>query len=80
MENWSIQRHNGQEGRYLISMGYTFASADDYAVLFTTEYGYARTEWKNANSFVVWTGDDETANNANFTFLVLDVSHWGIGG
>ena len=60
--------------------GRPFASADDYAVLFTTEYGYARTEWKSTDSFVVWTGDDETANDANFTFLVLDVSHWGIGG
>ncbi|MCM1221150.1 MAG: phage tail protein [Lachnospiraceae bacterium] len=61
-----------------------FSSADNYTVLLTAERlrndngagCYASVIQRDANSFTVYTGDDDTFNEANFTFIVLATHKW----
>ena len=59
----------------------TFSSADKYEVLLTgfNDAGaniYACVSAKTADSFTVYTGDDETFNAGGFTFMVLGTWFW----
>ena len=59
----------------------TFSSADKYEVMLTgfNDAGaniYACVSAKTADSFTVYTGDDETFNAGGFTFMVLGTWFW----
>ncbi|WP_304707989.1 hypothetical protein [uncultured Rikenella sp.] len=62
----------------------TFSSADKYTVLLSGEllrsdngHGvYASVIKRTANSFTVYTGDDASWNDGNFTFIVLATHLW----
>ena len=59
----------------------TFSSADKYEVMLTgfNDAGaniYACVSTKTADSFTVYTGDDETFNAGGFTFMVLGTWFW----
>lgn len=59
----------------------TFSSADKYEVMLTVfnDAGaniYACVSAKTADSFTVYTGDDETFNAGGFTFMVLGTWFW----
>lgn len=62
----------------------TFSSADKYTVLLSGEYlrpdngpgVYASVISRTANSFTVYTGDDASWNDGNFTFIVLATHLW----
>ena len=61
--------------------GGTFSSADKYEVMLTgfNDAGvniYACVSAKTADSFTVYTGDDETFNAGGFTFMVLGTWFW----
>lgn len=58
-------------GRYTVSFSNTnyFYGGDDYFVLFATNYGYAYTVSKSSGNFTVYTGDDASANDAEFYFF-----------
>lgn len=62
----------------------TFSSADNYTVLLTGEKlldsndagVYASVIKRTANSFTVYTGDDASWNDGNFTFIVIPTHLW----
>lgn len=61
-----------------------FSSADNYTVLLSAERlrtdngpgAYASVIHRDAKSFTVYTGDDDSFNAANFTFIVLATHLW----
>lgn len=63
----------------------TFSSADRYTVLLSGELlrnnngpgVYASVIERTANSFTVYTGDDASWNDGNFTFIVIATHLWG---
>lgn len=63
----------------------TFSSADKYTVLLSGERlrsdngpgVYASVINRTANSFTVYTGDDASWNDGNFTFIVISTHLWG---
>ena len=62
----------------------TFSSADKYTVLLSGELlrsdngpgVYASVIKRTANSFTVYTGDDASWNDGNFTFIVIATHLW----
>lgn len=58
-------------GRYTVNFSNSsyFYGSDDYFVLFATNYGYAYTVTKSSGNFTVYTGDDASANDAEFYFF-----------
>lgn len=58
-------------GRYTVNFSNSsyFYGGDDYFVLFATNYGYAYTVTKSSGNFTVYTGDDASANDAEFYFF-----------
>lgn len=63
----------------------TFSSADKYTVLLSGELlrsnngpgVFASVIERTANSFTVYTGDDSSWNDGNFTFIVIATHLWG---
>lgn len=68
---------------HIVSVRY-FSSADKYTVLLSGELlrsdngpgVYASVIKRTANSFTVYTGDDASWNDGNFTFIVIATHLW----
>lgn len=78
LRSWTISFMGGyitssrqSQGRYTVSFSNSsyFYGSDDYYVLFATNYGYAYTVTKSSENFTVYTGDDVSANDAEFYFF-----------
>ncbi len=78
LRSWTISFMGGYitstrtgAGRYTVTFSNSsyFYGSDDYYVLFATNYGYAYTVTKSSGNFTVYTGDDASANDAEFYFF-----------
>ncbi|MGR4860041.1 hypothetical protein ABLT32_13520 [Bacteroides pyogenes] len=84
IKNGSFRRYSVKkvkEGVYTVSISPRFNLADNYLVFVTSKAGnddrprYASVNWKSASGFNVVTGDDSSPNDADFHFMIIDISN-----
>lgn len=64
------------KGIYKINFNPAYFSASDYILLYSSFYGYGRFQTRQAGYCELFLADDDTANDAEFYFIVLNVRNY----